>query len=348
MYKAHLMGVELEVRGLAFQQQDVGVSACATTALWASLQKIRKFEEIRPATPAQITMLGSQYALPFGRPMPSEGLSIDQMCQAAQSLGVPPNLFRETKYEATHGLLYSILASGYAPVLVVNDGGSDSHAVTVVGMLVNPSKDTELIADGVNDKSREMTSVYVHDDRNGPYLEAKLVRGTDGLELLIYVERDHDKEPEPWKLTHILVPMHSKIRLSFAALADITVNVVKSIQSYREGYLENEGIKVEDPTITFETLIERSTDYVESLIMGENAIPLDKVEAFTKNVAMARYLGVVRLTSPYFGCLDVLVDTTSTLRNTHFLGVVMRGEEAPFIKRVAGFIAEECRCGEPY
>lgn len=40
-YVVHVLGVELTVRGLAFQQQDQGVSACATTAIWSSLQKLR-------------------------------------------------------------------------------------------------------------------------------------------------------------------------------------------------------------------------------------------------------------------------------------------------------------------
>jgi hypothetical protein len=77
-YKVHLLGVELVVRGLAFQQQDLGVSACATTALWSALHKVRDFEDIGSATPAQITMRATQHTLPFGRSMPSsEGLSID-------------------------------------------------------------------------------------------------------------------------------------------------------------------------------------------------------------------------------------------------------------------------------
>src|SRR6267378_4046158 len=33
-YNVHLGGYELAIKGLAFQQQDQGVSACATSALW--------------------------------------------------------------------------------------------------------------------------------------------------------------------------------------------------------------------------------------------------------------------------------------------------------------------------
>src|SRR5258708_4041125 len=70
-YKINLLGIELTICGLVFQQQDVGVSACATTAVWSSLSKTKDFEDISTPTPAQITRLASQYLLPFGRPMPS-------------------------------------------------------------------------------------------------------------------------------------------------------------------------------------------------------------------------------------------------------------------------------------
>jgi hypothetical protein len=57
LYHAHFAGVDLTVRGLPFQQQDVGVSACATTALWSSLNKARDLEDLGHSTPAHITSL---------------------------------------------------------------------------------------------------------------------------------------------------------------------------------------------------------------------------------------------------------------------------------------------------
>jgi hypothetical protein len=54
-YRVHLAGFELVVRGLAFQQQDQGVSACATTALWSAIHKVAPMEGLPLATPAAIT-----------------------------------------------------------------------------------------------------------------------------------------------------------------------------------------------------------------------------------------------------------------------------------------------------
>ena len=134
-YDPHLLGLRLSVTGLAFQQQDLGVSACATTALWTSLQRARQLEQSANATPAQITMRASQFALPFGRPMPSEGLSLDQMCQAVQSLGCTPSLHRAESFEVTRGLVFSSVSSGISPVLIMDLPGEDiSHAVAVAGI----------------------------------------------------------------------------------------------------------------------------------------------------------------------------------------------------------------------
>ena len=135
-YQTHLCGNALFVTGLAFQQQDLGVSACATTAIWASLQKARTFEEIGAATPSQITALASRYALPFGRAMPSEGLSIDQMCQAIQAIGVSPNIYRTDDFSVARSYLHAACKSGIAAILLLRSKDGNWHAVTVAGMKV--------------------------------------------------------------------------------------------------------------------------------------------------------------------------------------------------------------------
>ncbi|MBK8270384.1 MAG: hypothetical protein IPK83_19650 [Planctomycetes bacterium] len=132
-YSLHLFGVELTVRGLAFQQQDVGVSACATTAIWSAMQKMRDHEDIAAFTPAQITILASRYSLPFGRSMPSEGLSLDQMCQATQALGAAPNVVRTSDFATFKSYLHTTLRSGFAPILIL-ESTIGRHAVAVAGM----------------------------------------------------------------------------------------------------------------------------------------------------------------------------------------------------------------------
>ena len=177
-YTAHLTGVTLTVRGLAFQQQDVGVSACATTALWSALSKVRDLEDIGNATPAQITMMASRNNLPYGRAMPSEGLSVDQMCQAVQAIGVAPELFRafteasrtSTIVSLVRGYIHAATVSEISPVLILQRRG-ESHAVTVVGMRSRNA--TGSMAARTHDAADDVEALYVHDDRVGPAVRAE-------------------------------------------------------------------------------------------------------------------------------------------------------------------------------
>src|ERR1700688_438118 len=59
-YRIHLAGFELCVSGLAFQQQDQGVSACATTALWSSFHSVAHMEGLPMPTPVAIPEAGSR------------------------------------------------------------------------------------------------------------------------------------------------------------------------------------------------------------------------------------------------------------------------------------------------
>jgi len=321
-YSAHLAGVELTVRGLAFQQQDIGVSACATTALWTSLQKVRDVEELGAATPAQITRLASQYTLPFGRSMPSEGLSVDQMCQAVQSLGISPNLIRATNYVTTRGYLHSASKSGFAQVLILENPSNpaEAHAVTVAGMkLSKPSR--SLVADNLADNASELKALYVHDDRIGPYLRADLIRRRSARKLHLDIGYGFGKNrvSEEWALTHILIPMHGKIRLSFDELRLVaTDHIAQTIESLR---IYATGKQIVDRLLVFETLILRSHAYIEQLLVSDALTPT-AIEKILTTLTWSRYVGVIRLTANYFGSLDVLIDTTSTPRNINCLGIV--------------------------
>ena len=134
IYDVHLGLRRLRVRGLPFQQQDVGVSACATTAMWVALSQLRAFEDFGSPTPAQITTLATRFSLPFGRALPSEeGLSLDQMCQALQALHVSPSLLVAATAERTVGYLHYALKSGFCPILILENANNTDirHAVAV-------------------------------------------------------------------------------------------------------------------------------------------------------------------------------------------------------------------------
>ncbi len=136
-YAVHLAGIKLVVPGLAFQQQDQGVNACATTSLWSALQNIARAEEFHVPTPAEITQAASRYLLSssVGRSLPSEGLTIQQLCEATRAAGLHPLVLPSTSVEDDRAQIFGYIRSGFAPVLTIRPVlADDGHAVCGVGL----------------------------------------------------------------------------------------------------------------------------------------------------------------------------------------------------------------------
>lgn len=341
-YTAHVLGVELVVNGLAFQQQDVGVAACATTALWSSLQKARELEDFGTATPAQITKLAVQHNLEFGRAMPSEGLSTQQMCAAIEAVGMSSVLVRtsslQRNFEVAQGLMYSAVRSRLAPVLVIEKHRTDQrHAVTVVGMkLTNVG---EQIAEGLHDTAARLMALYVHDDRHGPYLRADVMRGDQGIQLRMEVSAGREQDTtqlEDWTVTHLIVPLHAKIRLSLVYLRLVGLDFAKDLRALM-------ATTDKPRLITFDTWVERSHTYLEELLLESRVSP-SRVHKLAGSVAMSRYLGIARAHVEGLSPLDLLVDTTSTAKNANFLGVFPHDDQDIRWKSIVAFGSQKYRC----
>jgi hypothetical protein len=311
---AHLRGVPLRVLGLPFQQQDFGVSACATTALWSALYRAAEFEPIRTPTPAQITSLASQYLLPFGRSMPSEGLSIAQMCQAVQATGFAPNLIRAVEYGSTRAFLYMIALSGFAAVLILERslrGRLEHHAVTLVGVEMAddhiPANIQGLV--GLDEHATDLTGLVVHDDRHGPYRLFRLYEDQDAP----YVQVPEGGER--WRLTHILMPGHPKIRLSVPGLRDVLRRIGKAA-------LDCLNLPSESPLITLDCQITRAYKYLDSLARRSD-VARPTLVTLSTGAILSRYVAVVSLSSPLFDQFHVLLDTTTTWRDVQALAIVV-------------------------
>lgn len=180
-YKAHLAGLTLPVRSLAFQEQDHGVAACATSALWSAFQITgRTFQHAIPS-PAAIT----QAAVSGGktaRVFPSDGLTIQEICQACRAMGLDAEVFSFPAQPAAEfkSVVHAYLAGGLPVVLVVQllnlpgageQDGPALHAVTLSGYSMGPE------LDGCWRASR-MNKVYAHDDQIGPFARMGITSAT--------------------------------------------------------------------------------------------------------------------------------------------------------------------------
>jgi hypothetical protein len=353
IYHAHLLGVELSVLGLAFQQQDAGVSACATTALWSSLSKVRDFEDFGSATPLQITSLASRHSLPFGRAMPSAGLSVDQMCQAVHGVGISPELLNldskdKNNVVTSRSYLYSATQSGFAPVLIIARPG-EVHAVTAVGMKTRDRFHPSLASNSTYDRAYDLEAVYVHDDRVGPGVLAELApRGNVlKLRLRVFHETGFRTRWETWALTSIIVPLHNKIRFSFAGLQDMSVDVAAGVNAARRFYAKsNPPAAPLEQIVIIDNWIARAPPYLEQLRSGIQKADARRVQRLARTVRLPRYVGVIRVTARgnRLDPIDVLVDTTTTIPHRHALGVFPLSAAGTETSLVAGWLSRELGC----
>lgn len=175
--------------------------------------------------------------------MPSEGLSIDQMCQALQATGVSPNIYRTDDITLARAYLHAACSSGIASILILKDEGAGdlkglTHAVTVTGMKMAKEHDLAPPAEHLDtdELASDLKAVYVHDDRHGPYLYAELVKQGGKPTLKIGFGEGKSEKLEEWTLKHVIMPMHGKIRLSITDLIRISQHIAWTAQGIR---LEN-------------------------------------------------------------------------------------------------------------
>jgi hypothetical protein len=348
-YAAHFLGVELTVRGLAFQQQDLGVSAWATTAIWSSLQKMQDFEDIASFTPAAITTLASRYSLAHGRMMPAEaGLNIDQMCQAIQGVGAAPSLIAVKDLADARRYLHAAIRSGFAPILVSQGSSGEWHAVASVGIELKGNGEEESMPKERKalPVSSQVKAVYLHDDRIGPYVRAELAqKPDDATNSAYYLLASNELAPAQaslWHLRYLLVPTHAKLRLSFNGLLRVADSVLGLTHAFWEAQVEARSQLSQVPsTIKYELYATRLYRYVESLVLEG---PGDIISSLSELVTLPRYVGVVSLAAAFTDRINLLVDTTDTFRNVKCLAVVARGNKSQFTQRLVARLADHYRC----
>jgi hypothetical protein len=138
-------------------------------------------------------------------------------------------------------------------------------------------------------------------------------------------------------LTHILVPLHPKIRLSFAQLYTAGLDIVYKAQSFAIARAFASSERTKQVTTLWKSRIFHSSVYTEALLRdGKSAI----VERLCDSVPLSRYVGVIRIEALGLDAFDVLLDTTSTERNLNCLAVLQLGKAHPHTSEFCRFLRD--------
>ena len=313
-YAAHIGGFELHVRGLAFQQQDQGVSACATIALWSAIHRAAPREGLAVMTPAQITEAATRYYLPGGRSLPSEGLTINQVCEAIRAAGLAPIVIPATSPEQDRGQLLGYIRSGLTPVLAVKTlTERQGHAVCAVGAKIGDVKPQTDPALAYRDGATALQGLYLHDDRLGPYAAADIYPFTEcgGEKTALRIRWPGTKdEAEHLLLQAIVVPVPAKIRLSVARMRSLGLPLAEAASVLL------------DRTVNLDCRYDIASSYRARAF--QFGLADGSIFILAHELVFSRYIGLIEISDDEGPLLDFVLDATETVADLSVLACVAR------------------------
>ena len=162
-FEANLLGVDFEVTGTAYLQQDKRVGACAQVSIWAGMRHLHARYGYNWVSVADITRLATPTAPDEATSLPagSDFLTSERMLRAISEAGYQPLCFGSPNIASA---ILPYVESGIPVILGLNIGTEVGHAVTVIGrVFAKQGQPTNIAADYV-------PAYVVHDDQGGPYM----------------------------------------------------------------------------------------------------------------------------------------------------------------------------------
>ncbi|MDQ3031385.1 MAG: hypothetical protein M3Y87_03140 [Myxococcota bacterium] len=318
LHDVHLNGFTFRVPGLPFQQQDQGLGACATTALWSALARVMRADGGRAATPLDVARAvpgahGQLIASP-------EGLELDQMTRAIRALGYSTHVIRPADDNDVFTLaLKACVRSGIPVVLRIRvQPSGEVHAVTVVGMRESDEDEgtRDLVIESREHRVRStgLTRLYLHDDRLGPYARSVLLRepipGADASREppLRIAFRPHHKGflefLEPSYVETAIIPLYPKIRTTpedLIAWCGDFVPAVLGVAGRRRD------------SVRVEPFFALGGEYLANV--GDVLRDSERLAELRRTALLSRYVGVLRFSLESDWFMDLVIDTTDVKRN---------------------------------
>lgn len=329
-YLSHLAGLRLTVTGLAWQQQDTGVGACATVAIWSMLHSSAFDPHYLVPTTADITRAAHRTASLGARVFPSAGLTNVQLLEAIKEFGLNPfviegdirkdgkNFFSPIRFSS---LCAAMIRSGY-PVLVIGDIPEGRHAICAVGFRESPAPFAPFNDVALEDATTK--HFYVHDDNIGPNIRCEVGTDSDGVVNLTpsapntyggAALPNPAGKYGPFKPLMLVGGVHHDLRVSLLPVYQSAISAAEALQ--RLLLWQNDPQKKLGLTISVR--FERLSDYMRgglasvhpapSTVLGRTRLQLQEEVA-----PMSLRVGVVRLGLGSRPVADILFDTSDSER----------------------------------
>ena len=181
-YTINLFGKKLKLDTLVCQEQDSVVGACALSALWSALHKLSMVDIFHTQlfSPSDITKaVKSQMNEHTGRIFPNRALTLQQVFESVQTIGLVSESFTDDEVKKLHmfkAITYGYLKMGLPVLLMMKFGlGEENegahHLITINGFRLNESP---LSIGQVAMLSDRIEKFYAHDDQVGPFSQVRV------------------------------------------------------------------------------------------------------------------------------------------------------------------------------
>lgn len=322
-YHPHLAGLELAVTGIAWQQQDTSVSACATIALWTMFQASAFDEHHAMPTTTEVTRLANEAAYSRGRVFPSEGLNVYQVSRSIRSAGLEPMIADPRDDDGVFASVVASLVRSRFPVLITGDIDDAGHAVCIVGFRETPAGSPP--AKQVTPQDQQLEAVYVHDDNLGPNVRFEIVPANPSAapqtKLSIRTAPPARAKARgsvttghpPFAVSLVMAAVPEGVRVNVTTLHRVGARVAGIVLDFLNHLLSQHG----DPEIgfTFTARFARIAEYLADVLptgVLPNALGRARINFVETVPPTSLFVGVVRvgaLGSPLF---DLVFDTSDS------------------------------------
>jgi hypothetical protein len=233
-YSANLFGIELQVKTIAFQEQDRVAAACASSALWSGLHATGKLFQHRIPSPVEITKIANTLSPIDTRSLPNRGLTTLQIASVIRGVDLEPLVFNAGDLQTLKSTLYAYL-KGSIPVFMLLDLYEENkdkkfvykgkHAVTVTGYHLAKNKPSTQESPKIRIRAFDIDKIYVHDDQVGPFArmefsQKKMVLINEAVE----IELETLSTSYGGKIAHravpqcVVIPLYEKIRINITLI----------------------------------------------------------------------------------------------------------------------------------
>lgn len=342
LYSCNLAGIHLETTSLAWQQQDTGVSACATVSLWTMLHSSAFDDHHAIPTTAEITKSAHLNASLGDRVFPSKGLNTYQILEAIKEQDLAPamtagdlivNLDGQTKVQCFSkkklaSSCAAFIRSGYPVLLLgryIHHQSNVGHMVCAVGFRDSSAYDVQPGEYAIFDEAAD--TIYIHDDNIGPNVRCRILEDYKSRAAILvtdppaYASECESASQIEFLAESIVVAVHEELRISSDKFFVEGLGKVDLISRLLNIAYANSGKQL--PKLLFSTQFLNIRSYQGEELsrhFGPNNAVLGVVRRSLAETIppLSLHIGLLRIAIDNGGVsllMDVLYDTTDSDRS---------------------------------